>query len=290
VTYSFSTIGASRLGYWQATSPTSAPVRSEHRRADRLLLLHGLGADHRGLLPLTGGWPDIEIIAPDLPGFGMSPPMRVEHSLINYGHALEVLCAQTDLTDLTVIGHSLGAGIGLAFAATHPRRIRALVLLNPVTSGHGPMTWLTRAYYRAGSLLPTAAARAWFASKPAVYLADMAALRTHDPDTRQRILAEDYRTAALSNPQVITQIYHSMRSTPFPSLAAAITAPTLLITAEHDTLATPHAVTDLHHQIPGSDLQVINGAGHLWAAEEPETAGHIIATWLHGRPHRPLPS
>lgn len=278
-------IGTSRLAFWRATTATSMPEPHEPARAVRVLLLHGLGADHRGLLPLTSRWPDVEITAPDLPGFGMSQPLDVDHSLMNYGHVIEALCAQTDLTDLTVIGHSLGASIGLAFAAMYPHRVRALVLISPVTTGHGPLTWLARAYYRAGSVLPTAAARAWFASKPAVYLTDRAALRTGDPDTRRRILAEDYRTAALSDPRAIAQVYRSVRRTPFPILAAAVTAPTLLIAAEYDSLATPQALRRLQRHISGSELQVIPDAGHLWPAEEPDTVGYLIAAWLHRSTH-----
>ncbi len=128
--------------------------------------------------------------------------------------------------------------------------------------------------------MPTAAARAWFASKPAVYLTDRAALRTRNPDTRRRFLAEDYRTAVLSDPHAIAQVYASMRHTPFPILAAAVTAPTLLIAAEHDSLATPHAVHALQRHMPGSELQIVGDAGHLWPAEDPDTAGRLIATWL----------
>jgi pimeloyl-ACP methyl ester carboxylesterase len=280
-TYLSTMIDYSRLAYTRTTVPAIVPDPVEHIPTGPVLLLHGMGADHRGLLPLTRHWPGVEVIAPDLPGFGRSQPLHVEHSIINYAHVIEALCAHNTWSNLTVIGHSLGASIALAFAALYPRRVRALVLICPVTTGRGPLSWLARGYYRAGSMLPDRAARIWFTSRPAVYLTDRATLRTNDPVTRRHILAEDYRSAALSDPAAITHIYRSLRRTPFTAFATAVRAPTQLIAADHDALATPPAVIALQHQIRQSQLTVISGAGHLWPAEEPTAAGHLIATSLH---------
>jgi pimeloyl-ACP methyl ester carboxylesterase len=280
-TYLSTVIGNSRLAYTSATMPVTVPDPVEHPPSGTVLLLHGMGADHRGLLPLTRHWPGVRVIAPDLPGFGRSQPLGVAHSIVNYAHVLEALCAEGDLSNLIVIGHSLGASIALAFAALYPRRVRALVLICPVTTGRGPLTWLARGYYSAGSVLPNRAARVWFTSRPAVYLADRATLHTDDPVTRRYILTEDYRTAALSDPHAITQIYRSLRRTPFTTLATSVRAPTQLIAADHDALAAPPAVAALQHQIRPSRLTVIRDAGHLWPAEEPAAAGHLIAASLH---------
>src|SRR4051812_744788 len=118
-------VGGRRAVYWRSdsdTRPGSRPV----------VLLHGLAADHRGLLPLADCLPGIDAVALDLPGCGGSEPLADRHTVARYADAVEAVCECIGLGPVTVIGHSLGGRISLALAARHPARIRAQVLFNPV--------------------------------------------------------------------------------------------------------------------------------------------------------------
>jgi pimeloyl-ACP methyl ester carboxylesterase/GNAT superfamily N-acetyltransferase len=271
-------IGTAHLAYWRSVPPAHGIGGSGTPRP--VLLLHGLGADHAGLRPLAQAWPDTDVIAPDLPGFGDSDPLPLRHTTTNYAHALEALCAHLGLSDLVVIGHSMGANIALAFAAHHPNRVRSLILISPVTTGNGPATWPVRGYYRIGSLLPRPLARWWFLSRPAIYLADRAILTTTDRAVRRHILREDYRTAAMASARAITETYASIRRTPFAALAATVTARTVIIGTADDRLAPPDALAALHQQLPDSELVIVPDAGHLWPVEYPTTAADLIADRL----------
>lgn len=265
----FETIDGAHVTYWRSRPPgTGSPT---------VLLLHGLGADHVGLLPLAGGWPGADVIAPDLPGFGHSDPLPGGHSMLAYAHVLDVLCERLGLRDVTVVGHSLGASIALAFTALYPDRVRDSVLISPVTDDSGPSTWLVHAYYHLGSLLPEHAARHWFLSRPAVYLADLASFSASSRTVRREILREDYRTAALASPRAIAEIYRSIRSYPYAEYAAAIRTPALIIGAVRDSLASPRSLVALHRGMRRSRLVIVPGAGHLWPAEHPATAARVIA-------------
>jgi pimeloyl-ACP methyl ester carboxylesterase len=176
----------------------------------------------------------------------------------------------------TLVGHSLGANVALAYAGMHCDRLRSLALLHPVTQGHGPIAWLGRAYYRAGVLLPRWLARPWLTSRLLVFLSDQVVLTTRDRDRRRAILQADYRTAAMASPRAIAEVYASFAQTPFTELCHHVTVPTLVVTGTRDALARPEAITDIHQRIQGSTVALIDGAGHLWPAEFPQAAAHLV--------------
>ncbi len=244
------------------------------------LVLHGLAADHRGLLPLARAWAGADVVVPDLPGFGHSAPMRGEHSLARYAETVDAFCARLGLEGVVVVGHSLGATIGLALAAHFPDRVRGIVLFSPVTTGTGPASWSTRAYYWAGAMLPPWLARAWFLSRPAIYLADRSMVRSPDPDVRRRITRADYRSAELASVRAIKEIYRSIRGTRFGTLAASVRAPAMVVGAERDGLAPPGILAALTRSMPQAELVMVRDAGHLWPVENPDAAARLLERGL----------
>ncbi|MEM9073082.1 MAG: alpha/beta fold hydrolase [Myxococcota bacterium] len=89
-----------------------------------LVFLHGLPLAHRSWLPLVqalgqGGF------APDLPGLGRSG------SGTPNGAWLERTIDALGLEETTLVAHSYGAVPALEFAAAHPDRVRAIVLVSP---------------------------------------------------------------------------------------------------------------------------------------------------------------
>jgi pimeloyl-ACP methyl ester carboxylesterase len=263
------TVDGRQLAYWRSGVAGDPPV----------LLVHGLGADHAGLLPLADHLGAADVIAVDLPGFGRSDPLRW-NSPAGYAHAIESLCAALGLGVVTVIGHSLGATVALAHAAFYPDRVRDLALLMPVTSGTGPSSWPARAYYWLGSRLPEPVARAWFLSRAVVLVSDRLSLVTADKAVRRHILREDFRTAALASPRAIQEIYWSLTATPFLRLAGRIRATTAIIGAERDTLAPSGILSALADQLADGSLTVVASAGHLWPVESPAAAAELIRSRL----------
>jgi proline iminopeptidase len=59
-----------------------------------------------------------------------------------------------------------------------------------------------------------------------------------------------------------------------------ITAPTLVIVGEHDRTTTTRAARALHEGIPGSDLVVVPGAGHMSFVEAPEDYLGAVRSFL----------
>jgi pimeloyl-ACP methyl ester carboxylesterase len=257
------------VAYWR-TSSSSGSVRTP------MVLLHGLGADHDGLRDVVVALGDRDIVVPDLPGYGVSPPLAGPHTMMAYAAVVEDLRTHLGVSSIVLAGHSLGANIALAYAATHPERVAALALLHPVCTGDGPVARLGRAYYRVATWLPERFARWWVLSRPAIFLADSMAMTTRDPSRRRAILAQDYRAATLASPRAIGEAYQSLVNTAYLDLATRVVAPTLLVTGDRDGFARPASVRDLAARVPASRLVVIAGAGHLWPVEDPSAAASLL--------------
>ena len=96
-----------------------------------ILCIHGITANCRCWDPLADVLaPDYRVIAMDLRGRGQSQKPAEGYSL-NY-HLKDINCLLDDLSinRAVIMGHSLGAFIGLAFAAEYPHRMDRLILVD----------------------------------------------------------------------------------------------------------------------------------------------------------------
>lgn len=90
----------------------------------RVLALHGWarrGSDFRPVLA------DLDALAPDLPGFGASPPPSEPMGAEGYARVINELLDVYD-TPPVVVGHSFGGRIAVCLAALYPDRVGPLVL------------------------------------------------------------------------------------------------------------------------------------------------------------------
>ena len=111
-----------RTSYLEAGPQDAPPV----------LLLHGLGATNASLLPVLADLAvDHRVLAPDLPGFGASAAPASPYNPAWFAAWVEAFQAATHSKGAVVVGNSLGGRISLEAGLTHPRSVRALVLLTP---------------------------------------------------------------------------------------------------------------------------------------------------------------
>jgi len=100
----------------------------------KLLLLHGFpSSSHmfRDLIPLLSD--SFHIVAPDLPGFGLSDMPSREHFAYTFDHLAQVIDRFTELVGFDrfiVYVFDYGAPTGLRIAAKHPERIAGIVSQN----------------------------------------------------------------------------------------------------------------------------------------------------------------
>ena len=102
-----------------------------------LLLLHGLGCDHKTWLPVIASLSRrYTVIAPDLLGHGRSDKPRADYSVAGYANGMRDLLTVLGVDRVTVVGHSFGGGVAMQFAYQFPERTERMVLVAP--GGLGP--------------------------------------------------------------------------------------------------------------------------------------------------------
>lgn len=242
-----------------------------------LVLLHGLGDDHRAwrwTLPwLTLGH---RVLAPDLRGHGGTSLGRPEGTLAQLAGDLVDLLDALGLERVDLAGFSLGGAIALNVAIAAPERVNRL--LGIATSS------------RVGK-----AAVAWYRERAAIADQGREALRT--------ALAEDVRTQFLpESPHVAEHLRLKEQATADPrgfangcraniALGAApldpdlsrVRAPTLLVAADGDQLCPLRAAEIVASGIPDARLATIAGAAHQVPVEQPEALARLMLDFLGGR-------
>jgi pimeloyl-ACP methyl ester carboxylesterase len=122
---------------WASGTAPGRGVRLHVRRVVEpdgppVLLLHGLGVSGSVLQPFARRLlPAFAAIVPDLRGHGDSDAPPDDYLPADYAADLAVLIDSDVEAPVPVIGHSLGALVGMQLAATRPDLVRWLVLLDP---------------------------------------------------------------------------------------------------------------------------------------------------------------
>src|ERR1700749_4148741 len=100
---------------------------------ERLVLLHGIATDHHiwdVVVPELAT--ERHVVTLDLPGFGDSAPVDADYDLRRGAdRMLRGVWGRGLQGPFDLVGHSLGGGIAITLAATHPRLVRRLVLVAP---------------------------------------------------------------------------------------------------------------------------------------------------------------
>lgn len=92
-----------------------------------IVFVHGLGEsslgfDHLGGAPELEGW---RLLAPDLPGYGRTPPVQAGHKgLADHAETLGRWLRVLGLGPVVLVGHSMGGVVGLLLAERHPDLLR----------------------------------------------------------------------------------------------------------------------------------------------------------------------
>src|SRR4051812_30101546 len=116
-----------------------------HRRAfvklgsgPAVLLLHGLGCDHRTWLPVIDALSrHYTVIAPDLLGHGRSDKPRADYSVGGFANGMRDLLTVLGIDRATIVGHSFGGGVAMQFAYQFPESVERAVLVSSGGLGHG---------------------------------------------------------------------------------------------------------------------------------------------------------
>jgi pimeloyl-ACP methyl ester carboxylesterase len=102
-------------------------------KGEALLFLHGVPDTSEVWDGAIATFSDkYQCIAPDLPGFGRTKtPRNFEYSLENLANFIDQLLSSLSITDgVHMVIHDIGGIVGLAFAITHPDKVKSLTIMD----------------------------------------------------------------------------------------------------------------------------------------------------------------
>lgn len=258
-------------GYFINVGTSGAPLRlwvEERGRGKPILLIHGLGANTYTWRKLV---PDLarthRVIAIDLKGFGRSDkPLDAAYGALDQTALLKRLIARRGLTDVTLIGHSLGGGVALALAydlnRSRPGAVRRLVLMSSIAYRQPlpPSLALLQVPVLAqlGAFTVPAEIQVYQALHEAYYdpnkitreAVQAYAAPLYEPAARYALLKTVEQIVPPDLPQLVA-LYRSIRQ------------PALLIWCAEDAIVPLWVGRRLARDLPNSRLAVMRGCGHI---------------------------
>jgi pimeloyl-ACP methyl ester carboxylesterase len=213
-----------------------------------IVLVHGLAGSRRWWrhqIPWLEGQAQVWTL--ELPGFGAS----ARHRPLSITEAADVLTEflrRHDLERPVLVGHSMGAHIGLHVASRKELRGLALVSASALVSNRVPQLMLE---------LPRLALAGERRFVPTVVL-----------DGLQSGLPNLWRAAS-----------YVVSDDPM-GILSRVTCPTLLLWGERDTWVTKTMGEKLLTGLPGARLEVISGAAHVPMVDRPEAFDALLKDWL----------
>lgn len=176
------------------------------------------------------------------------------------------------LAEASVVGHSLGGGLGLFLAARHPERVRRLVTLTTGPISPKILTLfgdLSKVYETAGAETYFRLLYQWIFSEP--FFADPANVAA----AAEASAAYPFRQSAAD----FTRQVAALRTVPRVDIST-IRCPVLALAAGRDLFGAPATVRALHASIPDHRVEVIEDAAHSIHWEATDAVAEKVITFL----------
>jgi pimeloyl-ACP methyl ester carboxylesterase len=256
-------------------------------RGPVLVLLHGITNSSASWEPVIGLLAQhFTIVAPDLLGHGDSAKPRGDYSLGANASLLRDLLLALGHDRATIVGHSLGGGIAMQFGYQFPERVERLVLV--ASGGLGrQVTPFLRAVALPGAelVLPLLASQplvdagttvgGWIDKVGLRLGADIAAMATGFASLQD---IEARRAFVHTARSVIDIGGQRVNATDKLYLAQAV--PTLIVWGDRDPIIPARHGMRAHELMPGSRLELFEGAGHFPHHDDPVRFGTALTEFV----------
>lgn len=237
------------------------------RSAEPLVLLEGMGGDIPGWrrnIPNLAK--ELFVVAYDFRGNGRSDEPPGPCTMTMFVDDTVALMDELRLDSAHVYGQSFGGMVAQELALAHPTRVRSLVLACTHAGGSHVV--------RSRAKVPKDAPWLGLYSR---------AFAEANPDH----VAEDLRvgSAQPKHPVGGRRQWEAMQRSDSYDRLPQITAPTLVLHGTQDRTVDPENARVLASRIPGAELLLLEGAGHVYHSEQPEAADAAVLDFV-GRHRR----
>lgn len=233
-----------------------------------VLLLHGAGGSHLSWPPQIRRLAGQRIFALDLPGHGKSDGVGMQ-DIGEYAKNVYEFMKAVRLSNVVVIGVSMGSAIAMSLALAYRKRVIGLGLIG------------------SGARLRVAASTLENVSTSSSFLPTVETViensYSSDVDPRVKELAvqqmAETRQAVLYGDFLACDEFNEMER------VSKIDIPTLIICGSQDRMTPPSRSEYLHEQIAGSQLHILDGAGHMVMIEQPDEVAGLLAEFVDQIPY-----
>jgi pimeloyl-ACP methyl ester carboxylesterase len=256
-----------------------------------VLFLHGLGGSWRNWLANMPAFAEAgyRVVAPDLPGFGVSEMPEEKISIPGYGRWVDALCSELDIASAAIVGNSMGGFIGAEVAIQTPARAQRLVLvsaagisaeklrnervLSLLYSVQGVSAYLSGAVVaRAAAVARRARTRRaalWFVVK--------------HPERLSPALA--YEQIAGIGTDGFLPALDALSDYPIRDRLTEIACPTLILWGRNDLIVPVRDADVFEELIPDARKVIWDDTGHVAMLERPERFNELLADFLDEAPN-----
>ena len=237
------------------------------------ILLHGFGASlfswHAVMEPLSHSG---TVIAYDRPAFGLTERPMVWSGLDPYGPEANMvlllgLMDHFDIQKAILVGNSVGGTLTMQFALQYPKRVEALILVDPAVYDSSNPTWV--------SLLGKAPEIKHLGPLfvRSIQKSGLDLIRTawHDPSKITQATWDGYtRPLKVNNwDRALWDFTVASHSTDLLLHLKDFSEPILVITGDDDRIVPTANSEKLAGLLPGAKLSIIPQSGHLPHEEQP---------------------
>ena len=224
------------------------------------------------------------VLTLDLPGAGLSDKPDIDYRPNQMLDFFVGFMDATTIPQATLVGNSMGAGLAIGMALTHPARVAKLVLVDGL-----PQHVIEKLTSPSVRRALESSAPSWLVSFGntlfgGLMIESVLQEIVHDPALlTPAVLERSNRNRQL--PGLIKPIMAVRENLPlwesgFATRLATITHPTLVLWGEEDRVFPIAVGEELHHTIKGSRFIRIPKAGHIPQWERPDVVNQTLITFI----------
>ncbi|MBM4423311.1 MAG: alpha/beta hydrolase [Chloroflexi bacterium] len=228
-----------------------------------LALIHGAGGTHMSWPRQLRHHAEMRVLAVDLPGHGQSGGESCG-SVAEFAAAIARWFDELKIDKAVVAGHSMGGAIAQLFALEYADRLAGMVLVGTGARLKVNPRIVERLKVDREGTLNLIIEWCFGAGTPAVIL----------DEARKRLLQ--------ANPEVLASDYAACNVFDVRDRVSQIKTPTLVIGGADDKMTPEKYSRYLAEQIPGAQLRLFPGAGHMVMLEQADEVTEAMRKFVAG--------
>ena len=246
---------------------------SVYGKGKPVMLVHGFAEDSSFFdAQVTFLKENYLVIVPDLPGIGKSEMLQKENvEIVDYAEVLKAIIDAENIKSFTLLGHSMGGYITLAYTEKYGENLNAFGLLHSSAYADDEAKMAVRK--KAINFIKENGSGAFLkTSIPGLFF---------DAEKSKSEIDNLIKTGNTFNPNVLIQQYNAMIARPdTTSVLKTFQHPILFLIGEHDKAISFSDSLEQSHLPKTAYIHILRCSAHMGMLEESKNVNKILAEFL----------